>query len=125
MSNKSYLSIQSNKLDLSVSSEFINRIRRILHRDQSLPHLTLSSSSSTTTNISNSDFETNIIKFIKIFSKEYFEKQEKVRIELENKQRYLHDFQQTQLIAYQELDQKFQQIIQTFQTLNQQYQQVN
>jgi len=123
MSNKSRLSIELNKIDLSYSSEFVNRIRRILHRDQSLPHLTLSSSS--TTNISNSDFEKNLIKFIKIFSKEYFEKQEKVRIELENKQRYLQDFQQTQLIANQELDQKFQQITETLQTLNQQYQKVN
>jgi hypothetical protein len=123
MSNKSRLSIELNKIDLSYSSEFVNRIRRILHRDQSLPHLTLSSSS--TTNISNSDFEKNLIKFIKIFYQEYFEKQEKVRIELENKQRYLQDFQQTQLIANQELDQKFQQITETLQTLNQQYQQVN
>jgi len=99
----------------------VNRIRAILHREQSLPRLTLSSSS---TNISNEDFERNLLEFIKIFQEEYIEKQEKVRIELENRQRYLYDFQQTQLIANQELDEKFKQIQQTFQTLNQQYQQV-
>jgi hypothetical protein len=92
----------------------LDRIRSILHHDQSL-----------LTNISNSDFETNLVQLIRIFSEEYVKKQEKVRIELENKQRYLYDFQQTQFIAYQELDQKFQQIQQTIQILNQQYQQVN
>jgi hypothetical protein len=106
------------------SSEFINRIRTILYHEQLVPYLTLSSSSSTT-NISSYDFETNLKKFITIFSEEYIEKQEKVRIELENKQRYLYDFQQTQLIANQELLTKFQQIQQTIQTLNQQFQQVN
>ncbi len=62
---------------------------------------------------------------MELFSEEYIQKQEKVKIELENKQRYLFDFQQTQLIANQELLDKFLQIQQTIQTLNQQYQQVN
>ncbi|CAF3758731.1 unnamed protein product [Adineta steineri] len=101
--------------------EFLNRIRTILTRDQSIPHLTISSSSQQ--NISNEEFQNNLIKFIRLFSEEYLDKQEKVRIELENKQRYLYDFQQTQLIAKQELDMKFQEIQITMQKLNQQYQQ--
>jgi hypothetical protein len=119
---KSLSSTESNKNDLS--SEFLNRIRTILHHDRLLPHVTLSSSSSSV-NITNSDFETNLIEFMELFSEEYIQKQEKVKIELENKQRYLFDFQQTQLIANQELLDKFLQIQQTIQTLNQQYQQVN
>ena len=115
-------STESNKNDSS--SEFLNRIRTILHHDQLLPHVTLSSSSSSV-NITNSDFETNLIDFLELFSEEYIEKQEKAKIELENKQRYLFDFQQTQLIANQELLDKFLQIQQTIQILNQQYQQVN
>ncbi len=106
------------------SLQFVNHIRQILHRDQSLPHLTISSSSSSI-NISDLDFQTNLKKFLKIFSEEYIEKQEKVKIELQNKQRFLYDFQQTQFLANQELDNKFQFIQQTFKTLNQQFQQVN
>ncbi|CAF1236325.1 unnamed protein product [Rotaria sordida] len=115
--------IQTNKSNSS--SEFIHHIRKILVRDQSLPNkiLSSSSSSSATENISNSDFERNLFNLLQLISKQYIEKQEKVRIELENKQRYLYNCQQTQLIANQELSQKFQQIQQKFQTLNQQYQQ--
>ncbi len=101
-------------------SEFVERIQTILHREESLPQLTISSS----TNISDSDFEENILKFMKIFFEEYFQKQEKARIELENKQKYLHQFQQTQLVAQQELDIKLQRIQQTFQNLHERYQRV-
>ncbi|CAF4924225.1 unnamed protein product [Rotaria sp. Silwood1] len=108
----------------NLSSEFIHRIRKILARDRSLPNKTLTSLSSSTTNvISDSDFERNISKLLTLVSEQYIEKQEDVREELENKQRFLYDFQQTQLIANQELSQKFEQIQQKFQTLNQQYQQ--
>ncbi|CAF1195543.1 unnamed protein product [Adineta steineri] len=119
---KSHCLTESIKFHQSnLSSEFLNRIRTILTRDQSIPHLTISSSAQQ--NISNEEFQNNLIKFIRLFSEEYLDKQEKVRIELENKQRYLYDFQQTQLIAKQELDMKFQQIQITMQKLNQQYQQ--
>ncbi|CAF3299306.1 unnamed protein product [Rotaria socialis] len=104
------------------SSEYLDRIRKILIRDQSLPHTTISTSSSIE-NISNSDFEKNLFNFLTIISEQYIEKQEKLHIELENKQRYLYDFQQTQLIANQEISQKFEQVQEKFQILNQQYEQ--
>ncbi|CAF4464374.1 unnamed protein product, partial [Rotaria sp. Silwood2] len=118
---------ETNKTNKSnSSSDFVHRIRKILARDQSLPNKTLSSSSSSsssTNNISHSDLERNLFNLLKLISEQYIEKQEKVRIELENKQRYLYDIQQTQLIANQELFEKFEQFQEKFQTLNQQYQQ--
>jgi chromosome segregation ATPase len=86
-----------------------------------IPYVTLSTSS---TNISNSDFEKNLSQFIKILTEQYIDKQEKVRKEIENKQRYLSDFQKTQLNENKQLNEKFQQIQKQFQILTQQYQQV-
>ncbi|CAF0960227.1 unnamed protein product [Adineta ricciae] len=104
-------------------SEFVERIHSILHRNLTLPHVTLSSSSSSQTNLSNGDFQNNLLKFLQFFSEEYLDKQEKVQIELQNKQRYLNDFQQLQIIAKQELDEKFQQLQSSIKSFNEQYHQ--
>ena len=103
-------------------SEFLERIHSILHRNSTLPRVTLSSSSQTT--LSNTDFQNNLLKFLQFFSEEYLDKQDKVRLELQNKQRYLNDFQQIQIIAQQELNDKFQQLQNSIEHFNQQYQQV-
>lgn len=108
------------RLQFNSSLEFFDRIRRILHREQSFPQLTLSSSR----NISESDFERHLVPLMKMLEEEYLERQEKVRIELENKERYLHDFEQTQFLAYEELKNKVQIIEQRFQILKEQYEQV-
>jgi chromosome segregation ATPase len=68
--------------------------------------------------------EKNLSQFIKILTEQYIDKQEKVRKEIENKQRYLSDFQQTQFNENKQLNEKFQQIQKQFQILTQQYQQV-
>ncbi|CAF4677996.1 unnamed protein product, partial [Rotaria socialis] len=64
------------------SSELVDRIRSLLSREQSIPFITLSTSS---INISDSDFERNLLQFIKILTEQYIDKQENVRKELENK----------------------------------------
>ncbi|CAF1415297.1 unnamed protein product [Rotaria sordida] len=102
------------------SLEFIDRIRSLLSRDQSIPYITLSTLS---TNISDSDFEKNLSQFIKILTEQYIEKQENVRKELENKQYYLHDYQQTQFNENKQLNEKCEQIQKRFQILREQYQQ--
>lgn len=66
----------------------------------------------------------NLSQFIKLLTEQYIEKQEKVRKEIENKQRYLSDFQQTQLNENKQLTEKFQQIQKQFQILTEQYQHV-
>lgn len=68
--------------------------------------------------------EKNLSQFIKLLTEQYIDKQEKVRKEIENKQRYLSDFQQTQLNENKQLSEKFQKIQKQFQTLTEQYQQV-
>ncbi|CAF1212508.1 unnamed protein product [Rotaria sp. Silwood1] len=102
------------------SSEFVDRIRSLVSRDQSIPYITLSTSS---TNISDSDFEKNLSQFVRILTEQYIEKQENVRKELEYKQNYLKDFQQTQIDEYKQLNEKFEQIKKRFQILREQYQQ--
>ncbi len=101
--------------------EFVDYIRSLLVREQSIPYVTLSTSS---TNISDIDFEKNLSQFCRILSEQYIDKQDKVRQEIENKQRYLVDFQQTQINENQQLIEKFQQIQKQFQFLKEQYQQV-
>jgi hypothetical protein len=105
------------------SFEFVDHIRSLLLRDQSFPYVTLSSST-LTTNISNSDFENNLSKFVKLFREEYISKQEKVRKEIENKENYLIDYQQTQLNENKELKTKFEQIEKKFQLSTQLYNKV-
>jgi predicted nucleic acid-binding Zn-ribbon protein len=68
--------------------------------------------------------EKNLSQFIKLLTEQYIDKQEKVRKEIENKQRYLSDFQQTQLNENKQLSEKFQKIQKQFQILTEQYQQV-
>jgi hypothetical protein len=106
----------------NLSSEFVAHIQSLLSRDQSIPYLTLSTSS---TNISDSDLEKNLSQFIQLLTEQYIEKQDKVRQELEMKQNYLLDVQQTQLSETKQLNENFQQIQKQFQILTQQYQQVN
>jgi hypothetical protein len=105
----------------SSKSEFVDHIRSLLSRNQSIPYVTLSRSS---TNISDSDLEKNLSQFIKILTEQYIEKQDKVRHEIENKQRYLSDFQQTQFNENKQLIENFQRIQKQFQILKEQYQQV-
>lgn len=69
--------------------------------------------------------EKNLSIFIPILLREYIGKQENVRREIENKQRYLADFQQTQIEENKQLIQRFEQIQQHFQMLSAKYQQVN
>ncbi|CAF3826657.1 unnamed protein product [Rotaria magnacalcarata] len=102
------------------SSEYVDRIRSLLSREQSIPFITLSTSS---INISDSDFERNLLQFIKILTEQYIDKQENVRKELENKRVYLVDFQQTEFNQNRNLNEKFQLIQKRFQTLTEQYQQ--
>jgi hypothetical protein len=106
----------------NLSSEFVAHIHSLLSRDQPIPYLTLSTSS---TNISDSDLEKNLSQFIQLLTEQYIEKQDKVRKELEMKQGYLLDVQQTQLSETKQLNENFQQIQKQFQILTQQYQQVN
>jgi hypothetical protein len=68
--------------------------------------------------------EKNLSKFIKILTEQYIEKQEKVRQQIENKQRYLSDVQQTQFNENKQLADRFQQIQKQFQILTEHYQQV-
>jgi len=105
-------SIESNEF------QFIDHLRSLLIRQQSIPYLTLSSSS---TNISNVDFEKNLLLMIQILIREYIQKQENLRKEIENKQKYLVDFQQTQANQTKSFTQRFQQIQQTFQNLSTKY----
>ncbi|UJR16564.1 hypothetical protein I4U23_003465 [Adineta vaga] len=102
------------------SSEFLLRLRSILARDQTIPFVTLRSS---TINISDFDLEKNVLQYIKIFTEQYIQKQEKVRQEIDNKQRYLAEFYQTHLNENKQLNDRFQQIQNQFQTLSKQYQQ--
>ncbi len=106
---------------VSSKSEFVDHIRSLLVRDQSIPFVTLSTSS---TNISDSDLEKNLAQFCRILSEQYIEKQNKVQQEIESKQRYLSDFQKTQINENIQLTQKFQQIQRQFQWLKGQYEQV-
>lgn len=108
-----------NEIQFNSSSEFVKRIENLLHREESIDEILQSSSSNQ--RMSQIDFQEDLLGFI---SEEYLEKQDQVRLELENKQRYLTDYQQTQIIAQQELEEKFQQINQTFLNLSQRYQQV-
>lgn len=101
------------------STEFLNHIHSLLTREQSIPYVTLSTS---TTNISNIVFEENLLENIKILNEEYILKQENVRKELEKKQNYLNDIYQTQLNEKNEFNNKFQNIEKKFQNLIQQYQ---
>jgi response regulator RpfG family c-di-GMP phosphodiesterase len=103
------------------SSDFIDHIRSLLSRDQSIPYITLSPPS---TNISDSDFEKNLSQFMKLLIEQYIFKQEKVRNELENKHNYLLNFQQTQFNENKQLNQRCQEIQQKFQFLTEQYKQV-
>lgn len=103
------------------SSNFVDHICSLLARDQSLPCVTLSTS---LVNISDTDFEKNLSQFIEILNQQYIKKQDNVRKELENKQKYLHDFQQTQLNDSKELNEKFERIQKRYSTLKEQYQQV-
>ena len=76
-------------------------------------------------NLSESDFEKNLVTYLTFFLKQYIEKQEQVRIELVNKQRYLYDFAQIQEMSREELWEQFRKIEQVVETLNKRYQQVN
>lgn len=116
------LHFQSNEKSSSNQSEFVDRIRLLLSRNQSIPYLSLST---TTTNISQLDFEKNLLQYLQIFSNEYIQKQEKVKKELENKRNYLLNLSQTQFDEYQTIKQKFENIRNLFQQIKQKYQQVN
>ncbi|CAF3287263.1 unnamed protein product, partial [Rotaria sp. Silwood2] len=105
-SNKNcFILSESDKLKLKSKSslEFVDHIRSLISRDQSIPYITLSTSS---TNISDSDFEKNLSQFVRILTKQYIEKQENVCKELENKENYLYDFQQTQFNENKQLNEK-------------------
>lgn len=107
-------SIESNEF------QFVDHLRSLLIRQQSIPYLTLSSS----TDISNVDFEKNLLLIIQILIKEYIQRQDNIRKEIENKHKYLVDFQQTQIDQTKLLTNKFQQIKQKFQSLSSNYQKV-
>ncbi|CAF3037237.1 unnamed protein product, partial [Rotaria sp. Silwood2] len=64
----------------------------LLSRDQSIPYLTISTSS---TNIFDFDLEKNLSQFIKILTEQDIDKQKKMRKEIENKQ-LTEEFQQIQ-----------------------------
>lgn len=108
-----HASIKSN------SSEFINRIRLILRRNESLPDL-----SNLPMNLSNDEFSNYLIDYLQRFSQDYLDKQDKVRMELENKQKHFSNFQQTQLVAYQELIHKFELLKDKFENQIQLFKQV-
>ena len=112
------LNFQSNEKS---SSEFLDRIRLLLSRNQSIPYLSLST---TTTNVSQLDVEKNLVQYLQIFSDEYIQKQEKVKKELENKRNYLINLSQTQFKEYQLIKQKFENIRNLFQQIKLKYQQV-
>ncbi|CAF0941914.1 unnamed protein product [Adineta steineri] len=117
-SQSSNFSNNSLSLSQTKNSEFLDRIRSLLSREQTIPYVTLSSLS---TNISDSDLEKNLSQFIKLLTEQYIQKQEKVHKELENKQRYLLDFQQTQSNENKQLNEKLQQIQKQFQILTEKY----
>lgn len=126
LTDKKYISsnqiINTNESDSS--SEFLDRINGILCRKQLIEDL-IPSSLSQIRDLSDSEFTKKLLELLKLISKEYIEKQKNVRIELEKKQRYISDYQQTQLMAYQELNNKFKLVLEEFQTLNRKYQEVN
>ena len=103
------------------SSGFIDHIRSLLSREQSIPHVTLSTLS---INVSDPNLKKNLSRFIKILTEEYIEKQERIRCELKGKQRYLLDLEQRQSDENQQQDRKFRVIQQQFQILRDQYQEV-
>ena len=107
-----------NRIQWDSSSEFVKRIENLLHRQTSLGE---SIGSLSKKEMSQTNFQENLLNTI---SDEYLEKQDTVRLELEKKQRYLTDFQQTQDVAQQELNDKYEDISQRFQTLSQRYEQV-
>ena len=96
----------------------MKRIEGILQREESIPELINSSSKKEMLDLNFQDY------LLQVIQEEYLDKQDKVRRELENKQRYLTDFQQTQSIAQVELNDKYQQIHQILTNLNHKYQQV-
>jgi len=104
----------------SNSSEFVNRIRLILRRNESFPDM-----SNLPTNISNDEFSNYLIEYLQRFSQDYLDKQDKVRMELENKQKHFSNFQQTQFVAYQELIRKFELLKDKFESQIQLFEQVN
>lgn len=100
------------------ASEFVQRIQTILQREESIPEYVHSASKR---DWENAGFQDEILQLI---DEEYFQRQNKVRTELENKQRYLTDFQQTHFVALVELKKKYEQIYQLFTSLMERYQQV-
>lgn len=103
------------------SSQFLTRIRSILTRDQSIPFVTLRSSS---TKLSDFDLEKNVLQYVKIFTEQYMQKQDKVRREIDDKQRYLVEVHQTQSNENKQLTDRFQEIRNQFEHSMKQYQQV-
>ncbi|CAF0731825.1 unnamed protein product [Didymodactylos carnosus] len=98
----------STSTSVQTNDDFVQHIRSLLlSRDQNVPHLRLTNSQNAQLPISDVDFEKNLQKFISIFTNNYLSKQLRVQKELENKQRYLVDLKQKQLIASQELETKF------------------
>lgn len=118
---KEFILLQLQKSSAN-QSDFLERIRLLLKRNQSIPYLSLSTSRR---NISQTDFEKNLVHYIEIFSNEYVQKQDNVKKELENKRNYLINLSQAQLKEYQNVKQKFENIRNLFQQIKQKYQQVN
>lgn len=105
------------------SNEHVNNIIKIPMYNKLIPEKIFPSLLAKTNSISNSDFEKILFQNLKI-SQKYFEKQEKIHLELENKQCYLYDIHQVQLMAYKELFDKFQLINETFQILKEKHEKV-
>ncbi|CAF1319204.1 unnamed protein product, partial [Didymodactylos carnosus] len=93
------------------NDDFFQHIRSLLQtRDETIPRLRSTNSQNAQSVISDDDFEKNLQKFIDIFTQNYLSKQLQVQKKLENKQRYLFDLTQTQLIACRELETTFKRV---------------
>ncbi|CAF0907463.1 unnamed protein product [Adineta ricciae] len=121
---RSQVSSSDSNSNITVSeskpSQFLTRIRSILARDQSIPFVTLRSSS---TKLSDFDLEKNVLQYMKIFTEQYIQKQDKVRREIDDKQRYLVEVHQTQSNESKQLTDRFQEIRNQFENSMALYQQ--
>ena len=103
-----------------IDSIFVRRLREILLRRQAMPQLTFSSP----TSIADEDFEKNSQMFFGIFEDEYLHRQERVRREIESKEKALKELQRTQAKEYQRLQERFTELNSNARLLSQRYDQV-
>lgn len=104
------------------SSAFLTRIHSILQRKESIPRLKFSSKTSEM--ISDEDFQKNLSKFIRIFTDEYLEKQNRAMEEIRSRENYLSNLRETQLNRFDQLKKKSVQFNENYRKLLQEYQQV-